>query len=106
MFRYLEHIYSIPEESQQGFDYNGLSLQYLREERDTLADLRGFVGALGHYAPTTAVLYWTTTLIRLGVPLPAKGFWDNLSMRSQVIAQRKRIPSGKNRRDNVEVRKK
>ena len=67
--RFLEYIYAVPEELKgtAEVDYNDLSLQYLQEKgRDTLEDLRGFVTALADYAPKTAVLYWTATLMWLG----------------------------------------
>lgn len=62
--RYLDYIYGL---KGGGIDYEAYSLQYLQEERDIVADLRGFVGWLGDndYAPKTADLYWAATLIWL-----------------------------------------
>jgi len=48
--RFLEYIYDFPIEARKSVDYSGLSLQYLQADRDTLADLRGFVAALDDYA--------------------------------------------------------
>jgi len=60
--RYLDHIYS-PQGTD--IDYEALSLRYLQEDRDTLDDLRGFAAHLGNYAPKTAILYWTATILWL-----------------------------------------
>lgn len=65
--RYIEYIFAIPKEARGTVDYNALSLQYLQEDRDTVADLRGFVTALGEdYAPKTAQLYWAVVVLWLG----------------------------------------
>lgn len=67
--RFLEYIHSVPVEKRGkrgAVDYDSLSLQYLQEEdRDLVADLRGFVTALADYAPKTAQLYWAATLMWL-----------------------------------------
>ncbi|MDD2473940.1 MAG: hypothetical protein PHR49_08130, partial [Methanoculleus sp.] len=45
--RYLEYVYDLPGGERKEYDYSGLSLRYLQEDRDPFTDLRGFIGFLG-----------------------------------------------------------
>ena len=63
--RYLECIYQLSDDTRDDEEYNRLSVRYMTEQRDYRDDLRSYVTWLGRYAPKTAILYYTCTLVWL-----------------------------------------